>query len=45
MIEFGLFAVCLVASGIQCHALGKQEGIESTIEHLVDNGMLELDEE
>ena len=24
MIEFGLFAVCLVASGIQCHAQDKE---------------------
>ena len=28
-----------------CHALGKQEGIETTIEHLVDHGMLELEDE
>jgi len=28
-----------------CHALGKQEGIETTIEHLVDQGMLEVEDE
>jgi hypothetical protein len=45
MLELAIFAFCLIGCGLTCHALGKQEGIETTIEHLVDNGLLELDEE
>ena len=45
LIELSLFCFCLVGCGLTCHALGKREGIESTIEHLVDAGMLELEEE
>ena len=45
MLEGTIFVFCLIGCGLTCHALGKQEGIETTIEHLVDNGMLELDEE
>tara|TARA_B110000259_G_scaffold175128_1_gene210058 strand:+ start:1270 stop:1380 length:111 start_codon:yes stop_codon:yes gene_type:complete len=35
----------MIGCGMTCHALGKQEGIETTIEHLVDQGMLELEDE
>jgi len=28
-----------------CYNLGKQEGIESTIEHLVDQGMIQVDDD
>jgi hypothetical protein len=45
MIELAIFIFCLIGCGCHCHALGKQEGIETTIEHLVDNGLLELDDE
>tara|TARA_X000001382_G_C3134531_1_gene167515 strand:+ start:528 stop:668 length:141 start_codon:yes stop_codon:yes gene_type:complete len=45
LVELAIFVFCLVGCGLTCHALGKQEGIETTIEHLVDHGMLELDEE
>jgi len=45
MLEYAVFTFCLLGCGISCHALGKKEGIELTIEHLVDNGMIELDEE
>jgi len=45
MLEYAIFVFCVIGCGFTCHALGKQEGIETTIEHLVDNGLLELDEE
>lgn len=45
MLEGAIFVFCLIGCGLTCHALGKQEGIETTIEHLVDHGMLEVDEE
>ena len=43
MLELAIFVFCLIGCGISCHRLGKQEGIETTIEHLVDQGMLEVD--
>jgi len=45
MIELAIFVFCLIGCGVSCHAVGKQEGIAAAIEHLVDNGMLEIDEE
>ena len=45
MLELSVLMFCMVGCGLTCHALGKQEGIESTIEHLVDQGMIQLDEE
>jgi hypothetical protein len=45
MLELAIFVFCLVGCGFTCHALGKQEGIERTIEHLVDNGLLEIEDE
>ncbi len=44
MLELAIFVFCLLGCGLTCHALGKKEGIELTIEHLVDQGLLELDE-
>lgn len=45
MLEYAIFVFVVIGCGLTCYALGKQEGIETTIEHLVDNGMLELEEE
>jgi hypothetical protein len=45
MLEYAVFMFCLIGCGLTCHVLGKREGIESTIEHLVDAGMLELEDE
>jgi hypothetical protein len=45
MIEFAIYAFCAIGCGLTCHSLGKQEGIETTIEHLVDSGLLELEDE
>jgi hypothetical protein len=44
MIEFAIFVFCIIGSSISCHALGRQQGIEATIEHLVDKGLLEITE-
>lgn len=44
MLEYAVFIFCMIGCGYTCYALGKQEGIETTIEHLVDEGMLEIDE-
>ncbi len=44
-MDIGIFIFCLSGSGLSCHALGRREGIESTIEHLVDEGLLEFEED
>jgi hypothetical protein len=45
LLETAVFIFCMIGCGLTSHALGKQQGIEQTIEHLVDHGMLELEEE
>jgi hypothetical protein len=45
MLELSVFVFCMIGCGLTCHTLGRQEGIENTIEHLVDRGLIELDEE
>ena len=45
MAEIAVFVFCLLGCGLTCHALGKQEGIETTIEHLVDEGLLVVDDD
>jgi hypothetical protein len=43
--EIALFVFCIIGCGLTCHALGKREGMEATIEHLVSQGLLQVDEE
>jgi|TARA_B110000908_G_C10003841_1_gene335343 hypothetical protein len=45
IVELAAMTVCVIGCGMTCYNLGKQEGIETTIEHLVDEGMLELEED
>ena len=45
LVELAVLTVCMIGCGLTCHSLGKQEGIETTIEHLVDQGMLELEDD
>ena len=45
VMEIAIFIVCLIGCGLTSYHLGRQEGIETTIEHLVDQGMLEVDVE
>jgi hypothetical protein len=44
MLELAVFIFCMIGCGISSYKLGKQEGIETTIEHLVDEGLLKVDE-
>mgnify|MGYP001246193094 FL=1 len=41
MMEAAIFLFCLLGCGLTCHELGKQEGIETTIETLIDKGLLQ----
>lgn len=45
LIELSVFVFCLVGCGLTCHALGKREGIENCITHLVNTGVIELEDE
>ena len=45
VMEIAIFIFCLVGCGLTSYHLGRQEGIETTIEHLVDQGMLEVESE
>ena len=45
MLELAVVMFCMVGCGCHCHYLGRQEGIETTIEHLINNGMLEIEDE
>ena len=44
IVELSALIVCMIGCGLTSHALGKQEGIETTIEHLIDQGMLEIED-
>jgi|TARA_B110000483_G_scaffold230979_1_gene296817 hypothetical protein len=44
MLELAILLFCMIGCGMTCHALGRQEGIETTIETLVDRGLIELDD-
>ena len=45
IIEYAIYAFCTIGCGMTCHNLGRQQGIETTIEHLVDEGLLELEDD
>ena len=45
IMEIAIFIFCLIGCGMSSYHLGRQEGIETTIEHLVDEGLLEVNSE
>jgi len=45
LLEIAVVIFCMIGCGMTSYHLGKQEGIETTIEHLVDQGMLNVEEE
>ena len=42
--SFVIFMFCLVGAGIHSFFLGKQVGVENTIQYLHDKGIVEFDE-
>jgi len=40
-----IFAVCMIGCGMTSFHLGRQEGIENTVQYLIDEGVLEVDDE
>jgi len=45
LLELAVLCFCLVGCGLTCHNLGKREGVEQTVEHLIDQGLIQVDEE
>ena len=39
-----IFLICLIGSGLGAYAIGKKEGIKGTVEYLIEEGLLEVDE-
>ena len=42
--SFVIFMFCLVGCGVQAFFLGKQTGVENTIQYLHDKGIIEFTE-
>jgi len=45
LLELAVVIFCMIGCAMHSHSLGKQQGIEECIEHLIDTGMLEINEE
>mgnify|MGYP003115707343 CR=1 FL=1 len=42
--SFLIFMFCLLGCGVQAFVLGKQVGVENTIQYLHDKGIVEFEE-
>lgn len=45
MGEYLIFALCMAGCAGQSYYLGKRYGIEGTVQYLIDQGVLEVDDE
>lgn len=43
--EIAVFVFCMLGCGIHCWRLGRVEGIEGTVQYLIDAGVLEVEDE
>lgn len=43
--SLAIFAFCLVGCGLTSFFIGRQDGIESTVEYLIEVGVLEVEDE
>ena len=43
--EIAVFVFCLIGCGYSSYTLGKREGITATVEELIKQGILEVDDE
>jgi hypothetical protein len=43
--QIAIFIFCMVGAGISSWNLGRKDGIEATVEFLIDKGILEVEEE
>ena len=40
-----VFPICMAGCALTSFHLGRQEGIESTVQYLIDQGVIDIDEE
>ena len=45
MQELAIFVFCLIGCGITSYRLGYHYGVVGAVEHLIDEGVLEVDDE
>jgi len=43
--QIAIFIFCMAGAGISSWNLGRKDGIEATVEFLIDKGILEVEEE
>ena len=43
--EFAIFIFCLLGCGIHSWKLGKSQGVEATVQYMIDTGVLEVEDE
>lgn len=43
--HLAIFIFCLLGAGYSSFNLGRKDGINSTVEYLIDEGVLEVDDE
>jgi len=43
-IELAIFIFCMVGCGFHSWKLGKHQGIEATVQYMIDQGVLEVEE-
>jgi hypothetical protein len=44
-LEYVIFIFCLIGCGLQSWWIGRRNGVQTTVDYLLDEGYLELDEE
>ena len=44
-VAFMVFALCMLGAASTAFHLGKRDGIEGTVQYLIDTGVLEVDDE
>jgi len=44
-VAYVVFGFCMLGAAATAFHLGKQEGIEGTVQYLIDAGVLEVDDE
>lgn len=45
MVEAAIFAFCLIGCSLTSFYIGRQEGIEGTVQYFIDAGILEVEDE
>lgn len=45
ILHIAVFVFCLIGCGFTSFRLGRQEGIENTVQYMIDQGVLQVEEE